>query len=157
MIYPELMIKLIQRTYDVLKQQTEDLTHEDSLLQPPNENCLNWVLGHIIQGRNRILLMMGTEGVWTEAEVALYKRDSPPITPENADTALRFERLLSDLDQSQVMMVNALRQKTLEDMDEMRGERSLGEWLGYFVFHESYHTGQTSQLRQLAGKNDKVL
>ena len=36
------------RNANVIKMQTKDLTHADSLRQPPFQgNCLNWVLGHI--------------------------------------------------------------------------------------------------------------
>jgi uncharacterized damage-inducible protein DinB len=34
---------------------------------------------------------------------------------------------------------------------------TIGEWLLFFFFHESYHTGQTEIMRQAAGKNDKII
>ncbi len=39
---------------------TDDLTQTESLLQPPFEaNCLNWVVGHIVNGRNTALTVLG--------------------------------------------------------------------------------------------------
>jgi uncharacterized damage-inducible protein DinB len=38
-----------------------------------------------------------------------------------------------------------------------QGEDTVGEQLAFLHFHEAYHTGQTEMLRQLAGKNDKVI
>ena len=35
--------------------------------------------------------------------------------------------------------------------------QSVGEWLLFFFFHETYHLGQTEILRQAAGTNDKVI
>jgi uncharacterized damage-inducible protein DinB len=34
---------------------------------------------------------------------------------------------------------------------------SLAEWCQFFYFHDTYHTGQTDLLRQVAGANDKVI
>jgi len=34
---------------------------------------------------------------------------------------------------------------------------TVGEWLNFLLWHETYHVGTTEQLRQLAGKNDKVI
>ena len=36
-------------------------------------------------------------------------------------------------------------------------KRTLGERLFFLYFHETYHAGQTEYLRQLAGKDDKVI
>ena len=35
--------------------------------------------------------------------------------------------------------------------------RTVAERLFFLYFHETYHTGQTELLRQLTGKNDKVI
>lgn len=34
---------------------------------------------------------------------------------------------------------------------------SVAEWLMFFYFHDTFHTGQTEILRQATGKNDKVI
>ncbi len=46
---------------------------------------------------------------------------------------------------------------TLEDLNVLRDERTLGERVLELYFHETYHTGQTEILRQLAGVDDKVI
>ncbi len=35
--------------------------------------------------------------------------------------------------------------------------RSVGAWLHFLLWHETYHVGQMEYLRQLAGVNDKVI
>ena len=58
----EMLIYLYGITYYVVKQQVDDLTHEDSLLQPPfRGNCLNWVLGHIVVHRDKALVTLGEQ------------------------------------------------------------------------------------------------
>ena len=59
----------IANTFDanlwIIKRQTDGLSNADSLMQPTfRANCLNWVLGHIVVGRNRALVLLGLEPVW---------------------------------------------------------------------------------------------
>ena len=147
--------------------QTEGLTHADSLLQLPfRANCLNWVLGHIIVGRNRVLKLLGEAPVWEESEAARYDTGSEPITSD--EQALPFEKLLRDLDESQQQITDALGRLPPESLAEVvdagqgeprlgRGEAPLGNTLAGLHWHETYHTGQLELLRQLAGKNDALI
>jgi uncharacterized damage-inducible protein DinB len=47
------------------------------------------------------------------------------------------------------------------ESDPIRGEQDdvlpLAEWLMFFYFHDTYHTGQTEILRQAAGRDDKII
>ena len=156
MINPALLAQQFAITHRVIHMQTAGLTHDDSLLQPPfRGNCLNWVLGHIVATRDRALTLLNEQPVWGEAEATLYKRGSSPIT--SGDQALAFERILSDLDCSQERLMSGLRRASAQDMSVTMGEETVGELLAGLHFHESYHTGQTELLRQLAGKNDAII
>jgi sirohydrochlorin ferrochelatase len=163
MKYPdaETLIHSFQRTHWLMKKQTDGLTHDDSLLQPPfRSNCLNWVLGHILVSRNTCLSLLGQPMLWSEAERARYKRGSEPIIG-NAQ-ALRLDKLLADLDESQRLIQDALEQISPEGLAAAAGEdedddRNLGQRLAGVHWHETYHTGQLEILRQLAGTNDAVI
>ena len=62
MIHPELLINLFEINLHVVRRQTEGLSHEDSLIQPPfRGNCLNWVLGHIVATRNQIMTLLESQ------------------------------------------------------------------------------------------------
>ncbi len=69
--------------------------------------------------------------------------------------------MVSRLDDSLTRVVNGLAALTPADLDCQvriwRGPMPLIEALSYVQWHESYHTGQLEMLRQLAGKNDKVI
>jgi hypothetical protein len=156
MIAPELLADLFATNYRVIRRQADGLTHEDSLRQLPfRGNCLNWIVGHIVATRNRALALLGELPVMDEADAARYATGSEPIT--RPEQALHLEKILSDLDCSQERLTAALRQATIHDLNSMNGEQTVGEQLAFLHFHEAYHTGQTEQLRQLAGKNDKVI
>ena len=46
----------LERNYSVLEMQLKDVTHEESLIQPPySGNCLNWILGHLVLSRGTLL------------------------------------------------------------------------------------------------------
>jgi uncharacterized damage-inducible protein DinB len=158
MIQPELLIYLFNINIGVIKQQTEGLTHEESLLPFPfRGNCLNWVLGHILVGRDRVLKLLNEPPLLTPEETALYATDAEPITEANSDKALPLERLVKDLETSQERLTESLKRLTLQEMEALSGDRPLGKRLAFLFFHDTYHTGQTEIHRQLAGKNDKVI
>ncbi|MCU0510974.1 MAG: DinB family protein [Anaerolineae bacterium] len=153
----DIIIQQFLFTYDVLKAQTADLSHADSLRQLPfRGNCLNWILGHLIVSRGRLLLMLGEPPLWSKEEAAPYGRGSAPITAENADQACSLEKLRADLDASQVRVLAALQKINPADLEKPVGDQTLFYWLSRLAFHEAYHAGQTEQLRQLAGKDDAV-
>jgi uncharacterized damage-inducible protein DinB len=162
MKYPDAdtMIQSFARTWRVIHRQTEGLSNADSLIQLPfRGNCLNWVLGHILVGRNRVLELLGEPQLWGEAEKARYRTGSDPVTIEAQ--ALPLERLLADLDRSQEQIAAALESVSpayLAEPEESGGDdQSRGQAVAFHHWHETYHTGQLELLRQLAGKNDAII
>ena len=160
MVDPQVLIGLFATNVGVIHQQTAGLTHEDSLLQLPfRGNCLNWVLGHILASRTLTMRVLGIDPIWTEEQRIKYQTGSDPVTAENCDSAFQLEAMLADLDESQARIAACLATRTLEDMNAPsdRPDRSMGQRLAGMAWHEGYHVGQTEYLRQLAGKNDRVI
>jgi len=156
----EILIDNFAFNQNVIHRQTHGLTHADSLLQLPfRGNCLNWVLGHIVDNRNTVLKLIGAAPVFTKEEASIYGHGSDPITGEGK--ALRLERLLADLDESQKRIAAALGAISPEAMaaeiEIWKGKTPLGEHLGFLNWHETYHVGQLELLRQLAGTNDAII
>ncbi len=155
----EMIHGLFKTNHWVLTHQADGLTHEDSLLQLPfRGNCLNWVLGHILVSRESVLNMLGIEGTWTEEESARYKFDSEPITSADDPTIPPFERLLAYFEHTQEQIADGfaeISEQQLAETDE--NGRSVAERILFLAWHEGYHLGQTEYLRQLAGKDDKVI
>lgn len=155
------LIDAFARNVNIVKMQTKDLTHEDSMIQPPfGGNCLNWVLGHIAENRDHILELLG-EPPQIGALGTRYKRGSERMTAPD-DSTLRLEEMLAWLDRAQERIAAAL-----ERNDEASLAREIvvgnnrtmtvGQRVFFLYFHETYHVGQTELFRQLAGKNDKVI
>ncbi|MCE5260040.1 MAG: DinB family protein [Chloroflexi bacterium] len=155
------VIGIFAQNLSVINKQTNGLTDEQSLLQPPfRGNCLNWVLGHILSNRSEVLEALEAEGMLSAEQYKRYGYGSEPICGPGQDI-LPLEQLLEMLRESQVRIQSALENASDELLSE---ERTLGpnrmpceELVLFLLWHESYHTGQTELLRQLAGTNDKVI
>jgi uncharacterized damage-inducible protein DinB len=151
----------LERNLGNVKAQTQGLTHADTLLQLPfRGNCLNWVLGHIASTRNTMLRFLGEEAILNDAQIKRYGHGSEPVCGEGADI-LTLEQLLAMLEQSQTAIAARLQTMEAEELERevqsFRGTTTLGQLLFFLYWHESYHAGQTEILRQLAGKDDKVI
>jgi len=161
MITPKDLAGAFARNLDIAKSQTKGLTHADSVLQPPfHGNCLNWVLGHIVENRNLVLQQLGQPPILTEAQGKRYWYGSEPVCADGPDIP-KLEMLMALLEQSQKTIDAALGRITAEELarevKSFLGSVTLGYFLFFLYWHETYHLGQTELLRQLAGTNDKVI
>ncbi|MGQ0719950.1 MAG: DinB family protein [Candidatus Eiseniibacteriota bacterium] len=149
---------LFEFSYNVIKQNVDGISHEESLRRPLDAgNPLNWVLGHVIATRNHLLGKLGKAKPWTPEEIRTYDRGSNPYA--DGWQPLPFPRLVTDLDRTQDMLRQALGDLTPArlaeplppDQNPFRLD-SLGEMFAAFSFHESYHAGQTGILRRVLGR-----
>jgi hypothetical protein len=162
MFPPTSLAEAFERNIQIIKMQTEGLSQGDSLVQLPfRGNCMNWVVGHIVTNRNSVLELLGVEQPPNADLVARYKRESEPICAAGPDV-LPLDRLIELLELAQAQIAGLLAEATPEELKRevaFFGRRSMpvSEWLLFFYFHDTYHTGQTEILRQAAGKNDVII
>ncbi len=131
----------------------------ESLLQLPfRGNCLNWVVGHLVTAREDSLTLLGLPGVLSKSEQSIYGYGSEPLV--DASRASDLDDLLKKLDESFNLLTGSLEKLSQSEADRQveiwKGPMPLWRALSFMFWHESYHTGQLEQLRQLAGKNDHV-
>ncbi len=153
-------INVYQQNHNVIHLQLKDVTHAESLLQPPYRgNCLNWVIGHILGIRDECLELLGRPGLLSAAEAKMYGYGSEPVT--DSAHAIDLDSLVERLDQSLGILVDELGCLSDEELQReariWRGRVPLSEAIAFMQWHEAYHTGQLEQLRQLTGKNDHVI
>ncbi|MDH3308286.1 MAG: DinB family protein [Acidimicrobiia bacterium] len=161
MIEPRTLARDFARNIGIITMQVEGLSHADSLIQTRyNLNSLNWVLGHLADSRENVLQALGAATVTDGNELARYRRESDPIH-EDGPGVVSFERLIGILEAGRDRVTEAIE---AVEPDQWRaksevGDRlvSLGSRIHFLYFHDTYHTGQTELLRQLAGTNDKVI
>ncbi len=152
MIPAEQLIRTFQSNHWIARQLLDDLSHEESLLRPGFQaNCMNWVLGHIVRGRNRALEHLERPGLWDEAENSRYTTGSAPITGQDG---LHFEKLTADFDEAQADLELALSQAAGDFLAEIIptrfGDQPRWQAISGLAWHETYHVGQLELLRELA-------
>ena len=157
-----LLSRGFRRNERIIHAHADDLSHSESLAQTEfNVNCFNWVLGHIIKSRSDILELLNAPRVTTPDQEERYLRESDPITQEGTGV-LPFAELLRLLDATEEALEAALEGADEEFMSAelpTDGDRtaSRAAQVMFAYFHDTYHTGQTEILRQLSGRNDKII
>ena len=161
MITPVELAQAYERNLHIIEEQVKGLAHEQCLLQPPfRGNCMNWVLGHMAETRSSVCKSLGQGEVMTAEEANRYGHGSKPVCGEEPGV-LPLARLLEILRETQKRINAALPLLQDEDLNKKvkdhRGEVTLANRLVFLYFHDTYHTGQTELLRQLAGTNDHII
>ena len=159
MITAEHVNKIFERGWWVIQQQTEGVTHTESLLQPEfRANCMNWVLGHLLYERQIVVKMLNLEPVIAEEVIGRYAYDSEPIVAAS-EGVVEITELLRFLEESGKLIAKGF--SSLEDSkwSAVIDEKGTAMWerVEFLAWHEAYHVGQLELLRQLAGKDDKVI
>src|SRR5687767_5878245 len=84
-------------THGVVRTNVAGLTHEDSLVQPqPDGNCLNFVLGHLLNVYDQVLPLVGQQPVLGVDVLKRYARGAPPL--RDPAEAMPFEELMAAWD-----------------------------------------------------------
>lgn len=151
--------QIFERNLRVIKRQVEGLSHADSLLQPPfRGNCMNWILGHMLESRQLCVLLLGQEDFMQADELKRYLYNTEPILQDSEDI-LHLETLLTLFERSEALLAIGLAETSDEawETKKVEGDDLIGERIHFVSWHETYHLGQLELLRQLSGKNDKVI
>ena len=154
MITPQELASAYALDLATAKEQTEGLTHADSVLQPPVQgNCLNWVMGHVLDTRNDVLKLLGQPEILTAAQAKRYGYGSDPVCGDGPGL-VKFDKMVALLEKSQASIEAGLARLTPEQeaktVDSFLGPVTLAFYLVVLYHHESYHLGQAEILRQLA-------
>jgi hypothetical protein len=157
------MSELLAWALHKARQQTfllvEDLPEEQMCAQTsPGENHPAWILGHLLLGDIYLLSMLQAQEL-SEDFPDLLSRYGPGTIPK-ADGALYDAKavLVERLVQTDALRVEAIRQKTIEDLSQptpdevlVQAQPTIGHHLQTLVFHEGHHGGQLSSWRKAQG------
>lgn len=149
-------------TNGVFHQNTEGVTHEESLVAPkPAGNCMNWVLAHLLVARNSALAMLGEGPVGSPAKLERFARGSKPLT--DAAEALDWEEMREAWNAAQEKIQAGLGKITDEQLAAPLPEdrnpfrlANVGEMFTVLAFHETYHIGQLGVIRRTIGKEGAI-
>jgi uncharacterized damage-inducible protein DinB len=147
-----LLSRLFEMNYEALFRNLEGITHEESLVQPvPAGNTINWILGHILATRNRLHQLLGLEEAWSSDIAHRYTGlDGAGWTPASA---VDLRTIAAELARSQQQVMAAFDDMSVQTLTRRANDgRTLAEVLGFFHFHEAYHTGQIALVRRIVGR-----
>ncbi len=158
----EALLTQLGYTYYATLENLRGLGHEDALVTAEEGgNCINWVLGHMVNTRNVMLARIGAAPVMDEAGRALYGRGSKPLSPGSDHPTL--DTLVELLEASQKTLMEgiasldeaALAQEIPELFDDTKTETCANQ-LATLLFHEAYHAGQIGSIRRVLGKEGAI-
>lgn len=150
-------------TYAMLKMNLAGIDHAASLVAPePGGNCLNWVVGHVVAARNRLLCeVLGLPAILSAEAFKPYDRGAPALVDGLA--ALPLDELLAIYEASQEPLRQGLKQVSEERLLEPapfspggNPKETVASLLAGLAFHEAYHVGQTGTLRRLLGHTGAI-
>jgi hypothetical protein len=135
------------------------VTHEESLMRAvPDGTHINWIVGHVVGTRCRVLPVFGQASLLPADAVASYGR---PLRPESI--ILPFSELVDAFHQSSERLFAGLEAATEEDFAGRApfspgGDpaETLASLLLTCTMHEAYHLGQTGILRRVTGKDGAI-
>ncbi|MCW1969179.1 MAG: DinB family protein [Anaerolineae bacterium] len=165
MFTPKDFAAFYTRNTGMMQKFAADLSHEESLLTPNGieGNCLNWIIGHLVNTRNSVLRFCGApERQWVQYKTmeelrALYGNGSAPIGP-GSTSALQLSQLLEGLAANQAALEDVLThlpaEKANAEIEALGRKMPLDHLLLYLFGHEQYHIGQLEYVRPLSGKKN---
>lgn len=161
MITKEDFIKMLTFEQGVLLRYVSDLGHIDSLLQPqPGGNCLNWALGHLAVNLVDMITALDGELPADLPNLERYSYGSEPIKGDGPGV-LQLRELLDAYARLTETLTDRLKTMSSADFDEeidfWQGKNRRGYVAFFYFFHHTFHLGQLEQLRNLAGKTEKVI
>ena len=107
----------------------------------------HWLLAHLVSSRDGLLERLGADRVWTEEAAKTFGRGSAPSVPDGATLADHMGRL-----QAQQELLDAvLPALDAAALAREAGRMTVGGWIEFLAWHESYHVGQATLYRRVSG------
>jgi hypothetical protein len=130
-------------TQFAIARNVHGVTHEESLHRAvADASHMNWVMGHIVNGRSNMLRLLGEAPVWSDDEAAPYRRGAGLLA---ADRYRDFTEIVGLFKDSQDGLIAALGRATPEHWNAvapaklvLREGMTAGEMVAALVFHEAY-------------------
>jgi hypothetical protein len=149
------LISQLEFNQFTLRRLLADVSHADSLFEPkPGISSINFLLGHLLNTRDRMLKLLGRDGL-LDAQTASTYIGKPKAYAASA--AVSFDTFREILETSFTTLQQALPTSEAKFSDPsprkfIRDGETVGDQLGFFICHEEYHVGQIGLLRRLMDK-----
>lgn len=150
------LIRQFQFNQMTLTMLLADVTQEESLREADAGKCVNWIAGHIIVARGKLLAALGAEPVWYPRMMAVYGgQDTGKYSADRAKSLTELQTLLEETLNSLADTLVTVEIKLMEPCDvlpHVKSDGTVADRAGAFACHEAYHVGQIGLMRRLLGK-----
>ena len=146
-----------QRT---LEANLDGISHPESLTTPAKEcSSVNWITGHVLNSRDRLLARLGGKKFLGDEEAEFYRMGTKPATA--GETSVQLARLREGIKTTGAALIEKLQSLSEQDLEKevepktipaRMDKPNLGALLTFLLFHESYHAGQLGLARRMLGK-----
>ncbi|GEM_PF-1075695 len=119
-------------------------------------STLRWLLGHLLAYRDHMLVRLGAEPLWDEAQAAPFQRGSTADDAGAATVGPPLSELLTLLRAQQPRLEAAFAAVDEASLATPGPRGTLGEELEFRVWHDTYHIGQAVLYRRAAGLESPI-
>lgn len=144
--------RIFERNLSTLEKNLDGLSGTDFLVRVSEDGShLNWLIGHVLHARVRLLRDLGGFAHPDEALLeTAYGRGSQASNAERFPTRILRDALL----ENQMALEQTLNATDLTQPGPRSG--TLADRAAFIAWHETYHVGQSGVLRRLAGKTGAI-
>ncbi|MCH9032386.1 MAG: DinB family protein [candidate division Zixibacteria bacterium] len=154
--------RLFSNSHSALNAVAKDMSNSDSLASPDGGgNCASWILGHLVNTRNKQIGLLGKDPLYPVEKFARYEQGTDPLS--DSDSGLPFDELLTAFDKLHDAWNAAFDEMSDDQLSAKapfspfgHSDETIGSLLGTLSFHESYHVGQIGMLRKICGMPSAV-
>jgi hypothetical protein len=150
------LIRQFEFNQMTLARLLADVSNEESLRQVEPANCINWIVGHLLGARVKLLGILGNDLDWRKDLADIYGGQSAGTFSRETAKPLSDLKLL--LDQSLQALAETLSKSELalkapcDQLPHVDEGGTAADRVGSYACHEAYHAGQVGLLRRFLGK-----
>jgi uncharacterized damage-inducible protein DinB len=147
-IDPSMLLNVFGRNLTVLAGMMDGIDdHAAGVSLVDGGSNLHWLLGHLVASRDALLERLGAERVWDVDIARDFARGSAGAAPRVATIAEQLTRLRAQQARLETALVGIDRSA----LDRDAGRMTIGGWIEFMAWHETYHLGQAMLYRRAAG------
>jgi uncharacterized damage-inducible protein DinB len=147
------LIQTSQKNHWALETNLKDLTEADCLIKVGEDGThANWVLGHLVHSRYWLFKTLKAN---TSEDAHIIETAYQRGTTASYTAIISSQHLQEAFKQTQTQFETMLPSLDLSQTREGRFA-TLGEFIEFILWHETYHLGQFGMFRRLAGKKGAI-
>ena len=141
---------------ELVKKATAGIQPEHWYRKPgDSSNHLLWVAGHLVVSRGTVLKGMGWE--WSAPWAPLFARGAKPVAKDQYPGIEEIRKAWNEVSEQLTASLASVPADVLaKPHDKPTFDGTVGGFVAFLAFHETYHVGQVGYLRKWLGYGQTV-